>query len=196
MRVLGNMQGVLKIFMFGGSCFGLGSAAGGAGWDTDRDIGQGGGLAAMSAMSRKFDRMSIKSVLTDRVKNSPGRPFISDHLNGGPQTREPMTFASCAEEVAMHQAGLRGAGIGAGDRVLLHMENSVEHVLGFLAITAMDAVAVLARGGMPGGRAGPSAWASEPRSASSSTMPSRRGCSPASSDMQQPSRTSTSWPTF
>jgi crotonobetaine/carnitine-CoA ligase len=52
------------------------------------------------------------------------------------------SYAELARDAAAVAAGLRGRGVGAGDRVLIHLDNCPEFVIAWLACSAIGAVAV------------------------------------------------------
>jgi carnitine-CoA ligase len=93
-------------------------------------------------MSTAFDHMDLGSLLKKRASTDPGRRFVMHHDPRQSEMGESITYAACVTAVSSVQAALRDAGVQPGDRVLLYMESSVEHVVAFLAVVGMGAVAV------------------------------------------------------
>ena len=60
-------------------------------------------------------------------------------FDGEPAT---WTYAELAREAAAAAAGLAGRGVKAGDRVLIHLDNSPEFVISWYACAALGATAV------------------------------------------------------
>ncbi|WP_051426256.1 class I adenylate-forming enzyme family protein [Jiangella gansuensis] len=93
-------------------------------------------------MTTTFDHLTISDVLRHRVSADAGRSFLTYCDPQEPHTTRTWTYADCAADVAVTRQLLRTLGVRAGDRVVLHMENSPEFVVALLAIVGVDAVAV------------------------------------------------------
>jgi crotonobetaine/carnitine-CoA ligase len=79
-------------------------------------------------------------MLSQRAAAGPGAPFLTWHpFEGEVRTWSYGAFARDALGVA---AGLRGRGVRAGDRVLIHLENCPEFLLAWFGCAALGAVAV------------------------------------------------------
>ena len=87
-----------------------------------------------------FLGMDVWQLLTTRARTHAGRPFVVWQ----PFDREPstLTFDELARDAASVAAGLAARGVGAGDRVLIHLDNSPEFVVSWFACAALGAVAV------------------------------------------------------
>src|SRR3954451_6782440 len=87
-----------------------------------------------------FGGTDVWQLLLTRARTHAGRPFVVWQ----PFDAEPVTttFDALAAEAAAVAAGLAGRGIRAGDRVLIHLENSPEFVVAWFACAALGAVAV------------------------------------------------------
>ncbi|WP_239000798.1 class I adenylate-forming enzyme family protein [Jiangella asiatica] len=93
-------------------------------------------------MTTTFDHLTIPDVLRHRATVDTERPFLTYRDPQQPSATRTWTYGACATEVAAVRDLLRELGVGAGDRVVLHMENSADFVVALLAIVAADAVAV------------------------------------------------------
>ena len=65
--------------------------------------------------------------------------FVWHPYEGPPRT---WTYAELARDAAAVASGLRRRGVGAGDRVLIHLENCPEFVIAWYACAAIGAVAI------------------------------------------------------
>ncbi len=83
---------------------------------------------------------SVPWLLASWAQRRPDHPFLVWEPFDG--RRRTWTYAEFALETARLATGLRRRGVGPGDRVLLHMENCPEFVLGWLACAELGAVAV------------------------------------------------------
>lgn len=87
-----------------------------------------------------FVGMDAWRLLSLRAAASPAAPFLAWHpFEGNGRTWSYGEFARDALGVA---AGLRGRGVRAGDRVLIHLENCPEFLLAWFGCAALGAVAV------------------------------------------------------
>ncbi len=79
-------------------------------------------------------------MLAERAGRSPGRPF----LHWEPFEGEPIewTYGEFHEAVKSVAAGLIAAGLGVGDRLLLHAENSPELLMAWFASAMVGSIAV------------------------------------------------------
>jgi carnitine-CoA ligase len=93
-------------------------------------------------MTTTFDHLTLGGVLAHRVAADGDRPFLTYTDPLEPQATRTWTYAACAADVAELRALLSELGVGPGDRVVLHMENSPAFVVALLAITGLDAIAV------------------------------------------------------
>jgi crotonobetaine/carnitine-CoA ligase len=87
-----------------------------------------------------FVGTDVWQMLLTRARTHAGRPFVVWQ----PFDREPstLTFDQLVREAASVAAGLAARGVGSGDRVLIHLDNSPEFVVSWFACTALGAVAV------------------------------------------------------
>src|SRR5687768_179536 len=89
---------------------------------------------------RRFAGQNMWSLVRARSVRSSSDPFLIWHpFEGGGAT---WTYAEIARDAAALGAGLQSRGIRARDHVLIHLENSPEFVLAWLACAAAGAVAV------------------------------------------------------
>jgi carnitine-CoA ligase len=87
-----------------------------------------------------FDGVDAWSLLTARAEARPDHPWLVWRPFAGPgRTWTYSAFAAGADRVA---AGLHRAGVGRGDRVLIHMNNCPEMLLTWFACARIGAVAV------------------------------------------------------
>jgi carnitine-CoA ligase len=87
-----------------------------------------------------FGGTDVWQLLLTRARTHAGRPFVVwQPFDGEPVTT---TFDELAARAAAVAAGLAGRGVRAGDRVLIHLENSPEFLVSWFACTALGAVAV------------------------------------------------------
>lgn len=93
-------------------------------------------------MTAVFDWLTIGAVLDHRAAADPDRVFLTYHDPLKEAAGRSVDYARCAAEVAELRAVLSDVGVGAGDRVVLRMDNSIEFVVAFLAVATMGAVAV------------------------------------------------------
>ena len=82
---------------------------------------------------------SLPQMMLEIARARPERPMLR-HWRGG--AWQSVTWGAFAQRVASVAAGLRQAGIGPGDRVLLVSENRPEFVIADTAIMAIGAVTV------------------------------------------------------
>jgi crotonobetaine/carnitine-CoA ligase len=80
------------------------------------------------------------SLLQRRAVDRAEHPFLVWEPFSGDSRR--WTYVECARDVAAIGEGLRRAGVGAGDKVLIHLENCPEYVLTWFACAWIGAVAV------------------------------------------------------
>ncbi|TDC53951.1 ATP-dependent acyl-CoA ligase [Jiangella ureilytica] len=93
-------------------------------------------------MTTTFDHLTLGDVLAHRAAADGDRPFLTHADPLEPAGARTWTYADCAADVAELAALLGELGVGAGDRVVLHMENAPAFVVALLAITELGAVAV------------------------------------------------------
>jgi crotonobetaine/carnitine-CoA ligase len=93
-----------------------------------------------AATLHPFGGTDVWQLLLTRARTHAGRPFVVWQ----PFDAEAVTttFDGLAAEAAAVAAGLAGRGVRAGDRVLIHLENSPEFVVAWFACAALGAVAV------------------------------------------------------
>ena len=83
---------------------------------------------------------SVAALFADWAERTPDKTFlIWAPFDGKPQTFSYAEFWTLSGQVA---AGLAVRGAGAGDRILIHMENAPEFLLTWLACARLGAVAV------------------------------------------------------
>lgn len=82
---------------------------------------------------------NVAARLAERAALHPGRTAIVEYAGGRPRR---ITFGGLAERVAALSAGMREAGIGAGDRVLLFVPMSIDLYVALLATLHAGGVAV------------------------------------------------------
>ncbi|MGQ0481947.1 MAG: AMP-binding protein [Pseudonocardia sp.] len=87
-----------------------------------------------------FVGTDVWRLLSTRAATHRGRPFLVWQPFDRPA--QQWTFDEVARQAAAVAAGLAGRGVGPGDRVLVHLENSPEFVVSWFACTALGAVAV------------------------------------------------------
>ncbi|WP_051218538.1 AMP-binding protein [Nocardioides insulae] len=82
----------------------------------------------------------VARLLTERAAEHPDDDFVTwQPFEGAPRT---WTYAVFLAEVRAVAAGLQERGIGAGDRVVIHLENCPEFLLAWFACAQVHAVAV------------------------------------------------------
>jgi crotonobetaine/carnitine-CoA ligase len=87
-----------------------------------------------------FVGTDVWRLLSTRARTHAGRPFLVwQPFDGEPTTT---TFDELAGRAAAVASGLAARGVKAGDRVLIHLENSPEFVVSWFACTTLGAVAV------------------------------------------------------
>ncbi len=87
-----------------------------------------------------FTGMDVASALAERVERGGADPFLVwEHGDGEPVT---WTYAEFATEVDRVAAGLVARGVGAGDAVMLLLENSPAFLLCWFACARLGAVAI------------------------------------------------------
>jgi crotonobetaine/carnitine-CoA ligase len=87
-----------------------------------------------------FVGIDVWQLLRTRARTHAGHPFVVwQPFDGEPAVT---TFDALAAEAAATAAGLAARGVGPGDRVLIHLENSPEFVVAWFACAALGAVAV------------------------------------------------------
>lgn len=90
-----------------------------------------------------FRHMTLATVLHQRFYGDFFRSFVTLHDPRGPDDGgTSMKYAVCRNEVERLRGLLQAAGLRAGDRVVVFMGNSLEHVVSLLALLSMEAVAV------------------------------------------------------
>lgn len=92
--------------------------------------------------STAFDHQTVPWVFQHRARHDGNRIFLTFHDPGHPEAGRSLTYADCADEVALVQDELRRHGLQEGDRILLHMSNSPDLVVAMLAVLELGAVAV------------------------------------------------------
>jgi len=93
-----------------------------------------------SPTSHQFSGTDVWQLVLLRAARSAQQPYLIWHPYAGEPTT--WTFGELAREAAAVGAGLVGRGVRAGDRVLIHLENSPEFVIAWYACAAIGAVAV------------------------------------------------------
>jgi carnitine-CoA ligase len=87
-----------------------------------------------------FTGTDVWQLLLTRARTHAGRPFmVWQPFDADPVTT---TFDALAADAAAVAAGLAARGVRAGDRVLIHLENSPEFIVSWFACIALGAVAV------------------------------------------------------
>ena len=92
--------------------------------------------AAVDAVGER----TLADLLRERVERDPGKTWLVFEDRAG--TVSEYTYAEFADRVARVAAGLRGLGVGPGDRVLVHLRNSPEFLLSWFAAAWIGAVMV------------------------------------------------------
>jgi crotonobetaine/carnitine-CoA ligase len=87
-----------------------------------------------------FGDLDVWRLLLSRVAAGGDRPFVTWAPFDGPS--RTWTYRELARDAARVAAGLARRGVGAGDRVLIHLENSPEFLLAWFGCAALGAVAV------------------------------------------------------
>jgi len=87
-----------------------------------------------------YGGLDMGLLLLQRAEQYADRTFLTWAPFDG--ERDSWTYRAFAERVASLAAGLKARGIGQGDRVLLHMDNSPEFLLSWHAIARAGGVAV------------------------------------------------------
>ena len=82
------------------------------------------------------DGWTISSVLSRQARERPNSPALQW------QTEEPLSYAEVYERCLRLAGGLRGLGVGPGDRVSIMLPNSMEIVQAWFAINLLGAVEV------------------------------------------------------
>ena len=93
-----------------------------------------------SPMTTMGSGRTIAWLLDVRAADRPNHPFLVWEPFTG--AGRGWTYAEFAHDVAAIAEGLRRRGIGAGDMVLIHLENCPEYVLAWFACARIGAVAV------------------------------------------------------
>ncbi|ADP82230.1 AMP-binding protein [Pseudofrankia inefficax] len=87
-----------------------------------------------------FVGMDLTTVLAERVRRHPDHPMlIWEPADGAPRT---WTYAEFAHDVAATAAGLAGRGVGPGDAVIIHLDNSPGFLQVWFACARLGAVAI------------------------------------------------------
>jgi carnitine-CoA ligase len=87
-----------------------------------------------------FAGMNVWQLLASRARRSGDRPFVTwQPFDADART---WTYRELARDAASVGAGLAGRGVRAGDRVLIHLENSPEFLVAWFGCAAIGAVAV------------------------------------------------------
>ena len=90
-----------------------------------------------AVLSREVkDGWTISSVLSRQAAERPDSPALQW------QTEEPFTYGALYGHCLGLAGGLRGLGVGPGDRVLLMLPNSTEIVLAWFGVNLLGAVEV------------------------------------------------------
>ena len=94
----------------------------------------------LSSRTHPFSGTDVWALVQMRAQRSGGRiAFVWHPYYGSPRE---WTYRELARDAAGLAAGLQRRGIGAGDRVLIHLENCPEFVIAWYACAAIGAVAV------------------------------------------------------
>lgn len=90
-----------------------------------------------------FERTTMGQVWEDRVRLSGDATFLR-YVNpsDGAESRREVSYVECHRLVQEKANALAGSGVGPGDRVVVHMQNSVDMVVSILAIISLEAVVV------------------------------------------------------
>lgn len=89
-----------------------------------------------------FEYTTVDQVWRDRVEASVNSDFLVFHDPMNPDRNRRVTYGQVAEEVDALLARLQAAGVGNEDRVILHLDNSVQFVVAMLAVAKAGAIAV------------------------------------------------------
>jgi crotonobetaine/carnitine-CoA ligase len=89
-----------------------------------------------------FEHLTLDEVWRYRSSTTPEATFLVRDDPTAPQLDRSLTFAETAREVDALAATLAGLGVAPGDRVVVHLDNSVEHVVSLLAVLQAGGVAV------------------------------------------------------
>ncbi|HTK67686.1 MAG TPA: AMP-binding protein [Pseudonocardia sp.] len=87
-----------------------------------------------------FIGMDVWTLLSARARSHAGHPFLVWQPFDSPS--RTWTFDEFAAEASAVAAGLASRGVGRGDRVLIHLDNSPEFLISWFACAALGAVAV------------------------------------------------------
>lgn len=87
-----------------------------------------------------FGGLSVWNLLATRARTHADQPFVVWQPFDGPA--RTWTYAELAGAAAAAAAGLVARGVGPGDRVLIHLENSPEFLVSWFACAGAGAVAV------------------------------------------------------
>ncbi|HEX4247658.1 MAG TPA: AMP-binding protein [Pseudonocardia sp.] len=87
-----------------------------------------------------FRDLDVWRLLLTRVAVGGDRPFVTWAPFEGPS--RTWTYRELARDAAAVAAGLARRGVGVGDRVLIHLENSPEFLMAWFGCAALGAVAV------------------------------------------------------
>src|SRR5690606_17837697 len=98
------------------------------------------GLASRFQRTHMASGMSIGWLLENRAQQFANDTFLIWEPFEGPA--QSWTYASFTNQVAQVAAGLQMRGVGHGDFVLIHLENSSEFLLTWFACAWLGAVAV------------------------------------------------------
>jgi len=94
----------------------------------------------LSSRTHPFSGTDVWALVQMRAQRSGGQiAFVWHPYDGSPRE---WTYRELARDAAGLAAGLQRRGIGAGDRVLIHLENCPEFVIAWYACAAIGAVAV------------------------------------------------------
>jgi crotonobetaine/carnitine-CoA ligase len=100
----------------------------------------GGNVHGSPQRLSPFAGMDVWTLVQSRARLHPDRAFLTWQPFDG--TARTWTYADLERDAAALAAGLSRRGVRAGDRVLIHLDNSPEFVLAWFACAALQAVAV------------------------------------------------------
>ena len=95
-----------------------------------------------------FDGCDAWHLLAERTARRPDHPFLRWRPFAAPE--RDWSYRDFLAEAGRAAAGLRAAGVGRGDRVLIHMNNCPELLLAWFACARLGAIAVLTNARLSG----------------------------------------------
>lgn len=96
--------------------------------------------STVSPYMQPFAGQDIRSLIHARAATRPTHPYLVWRPFEGP--RRQWSYAQFADRVARVAAGLHARGVRAGERVLVHLDNSPEAVFAWLGCAYLGAIAV------------------------------------------------------